>query len=197
MRRVIQSTVGGMLVTAALFACASVEAADLYTGGVWSSLASDRQAASVGDSLTVIIDENSVASGSANNTGKRSSHLGGQIAADHAFNHSGSLDLTSGFDGSGQTGRVQKMAAQISVVVDRVLPNGDLHVSGAQTLKINGERTNLRLEGVVRRADIQGDNTVLSTRIAEAHIDYDGAGVLAAGSRPGLLTRFFNWLGVP
>jgi flagellar L-ring protein precursor FlgH len=175
----------------------SASAEDLFKPGVWAALASDRPAARVGDSLTVIIDEVSTASGSARNGSKRSSHFGGQVGNGSSLNASGSLDLGSSFDGSGQTQRVHKMVAQISVVVDAVLPNGDLHVTGAQALKINGERTNIRLKGRVRTADIDSDNSVLSTRLADAAIDYDGAGFVDSSSRPGLLTRAFNWLGLP
>ena len=105
--------------------------------------------------------------------------------------------MGSGFDGSGQTQRGHKMLAQISVVVDAVLPNGDLHVTGAQALKINGERTNIRLKGRIRPADIDSENAVQSTRLADAVIDYDGTGFIDGNVRPGLLTRAFSSLGLP
>jgi flagellar L-ring protein FlgH len=188
---------GVLGVMGAVLPALPVTAADLYQHGRWSSLAGDRAASEVGDSLTVLVAETSVASNSAQNASKKSSHFGGAISADAAFNHVGSLDLGSGFDGSGQTSRQQKMVAQISVVVDEVLANGDLRVSGVQALKINGEHTNIRLRGRVRRADIGSDNTVLSTRLADAVIDYDGAGFVARGARPGILTRVFDFLGLP
>lgn len=197
-RRTIASALASALVAAlsALMATAA-PAADLYQHGNWPSLAGDHAAAQVGDSLTIVIAETSVASNSAQNTSKKTSHFGGAISADSAFNHAGNLDLGSGFDGAGQTSRQQRMVAQISVVVDEVLPNGDLHVSGAQALKINGEHTNIRLKGRVRRADIGSDNSVLSTRLADAVIDYDGAGFVARSARPGILTRVFDFLRLP
>ena len=172
------------------------EADNLYAKTTWAALASDRPASRVGDSLTVVIDETSTASNSARSGAKKTSHLGAQLAGAGA-NGSPSLDLGSGFDGSGQTQRVHKMLAQISVVVDAVLPNGDLHVTGAQALKINGERTNIKVAGRVRPADIDNDNSVLSTRLADATIIYDGTGFIDGNVRPGLLSRLFTWLGLP
>jgi len=199
-RRPISPTFLGGLIASLTLALASLHtaaAADLYSPSVWPALASDRPASRVGDSLTVVIDETSTASDSARNGTKKTSHFGGQIGAGSSLNGSASLDMGSNFDGSGQTQRVHKMVASISVVVDEILPNGDLHVSGAQALKINGERTNIRLKGRVRPADIDSDNTVLSTRLADATIDYDGTGFIDNNVRPGILTRVVSWLGLP
>jgi flagellar L-ring protein precursor FlgH len=171
--------------------------ADLYRPGTWAALASDRPAAKVGDSLTVIIDEVSSASDSASSGTKKKSHVGAQIAATPSFNVAGSLDMGSGYSGSGQTQHTHKMVAQLSVVVDAVLPNGDLHVTGSQALKVNHEKTNIRLSGRVRTADIDSNNTVLSTRLADAVIDYDGSGFIDRNNRPGLFTRILSWIGLP
>jgi hypothetical protein len=64
----------------------------------------------------------------------------------------------------------------VTTLVDQVFPNGDLHVSGTQTLNLNGEKTDIRIQGRVRVADISADNSVLSSRLAEAKIDYTGSG---------------------
>ena len=77
-----------------------------------------------------------------------------------------------------------------------VLPNGDLEIAGAQRLNINRERTVIRVRGRVRPTDISADNMVLSSRIADASIDYDGAGFVTRSGRPGLVTRIFNFLGL-
>ncbi|HEY2710721.1 MAG TPA: flagellar basal body L-ring protein FlgH [Caulobacteraceae bacterium] len=190
-------------ILAAAMACAGVLgapaaiAANLYTSqGNWADLAADRPATRVGDTITVVIDESSTASNSASNSATKSSHFGGSLATTGPSGN-GALDLSSGFSGDGQTQRVHKMVAEISVTVDQVLPNGDLQVSGSQALKINGERTNIRLKGRLRPADIDNDNTVLSTRLADATIDYDGAGFIDKNVRPGILTRIFSWFGLP
>lgn len=197
MSRIMQALGASVLMAVILGTAPPAFAANLYANGAWASMASDRPPTRVGDSLTVIIDEVSTASGTAANKARKSSHFGGSLNASSAFNGSGSLDLGSGFDGSGQTQRGDKIIAQISVVVDSILPNGDLHVTGAQALKINGEHTNIRVKGRVRAADIDGDNTVLSTRLADAVIDYDGTGFIDRNNKPGIITRALSWLGLP
>ena len=190
--------VGSAIAPALLLAVAPAAlSADLYGNNAWAAMASDRPPTRVGDSLTVIIDESSTASNSASSKSKKSSQFGGQIGATPSLNLAGSLSLSDGFDGSGQTQGVHKMIAQISVVVDEVLPNGDFHVTGGQVLNVNGEHTKIRLSGRVRPADIGSDNTVQSTRLADANIDYDGTGFVAASTRPGLINRLFNWLRLP
>lgn len=170
-------------------------ATDLYTPGQWSALASDRQAATIGDSLTVIVYENSLAQNSAQTGSKRAAALSGGIGVD-SRSDTGQASLQGQFDSSAQNGRSGKLVAQISVVVDSILPNGDLHVTGQQVLNVSGERTRIRLAGRVRRQDISSANTVLSTRLADAMIDYDGAGFVSRGARPGVVGRIFNWLGL-
>jgi len=80
--------------------------------------------------------------------------------------------------------------------VESVLPNGDFQVAGQQTLVISGERTFIRLRGRVRRADISSGNAIVSTRLADAQIDYDGSGYVSRSGRPGPATRIFSWLGL-
>jgi flagellar L-ring protein precursor FlgH len=171
------------------------QAADLFKNDNWAAMASDRSAHKVGDILTVVVYESSTATDSANSSSDKSSQFGGQIAADSKFNHSGNLSLQSQSNDSGTTGRSGGMVAQISVTVDGVLPNGDLHVSGSQELNINGDKTNIRIKGRVRSADIS-NNAILSNRLADATIDYDGEGFVSSSARPGLLTRLINWLGL-
>jgi flagellar L-ring protein precursor FlgH len=150
----------------------------------------------VGDALTILIYENAIASNSAQNGSRKNSRLTGQISAGSSLDESAQIGLSGNFDGTSQTGRAGKMVAQISVTVDALLPNGDLHVSGEQTLKINGERTNIKLRGRVRQADISANNAILSTRLADAAIDYDGTGFVSRGAKPGIVTRIFSFLGL-
>lgn len=170
-------------------------AADLYRSDNWSAMASDRNAHKVGDLLTVIVYESATATDTASSSSKKGSHVSGQIGVDSTFRHSANLELQSDSDDSGTTGRSGGMVAQISVTVDGLLANGDLHVSGAQELNINGDRTNIRIKGRVRIADIS-NNAVLSSRLADAVIDYDGTGFVSSSARPGIVTRIFNWLGL-
>jgi len=169
--------------------------ADLFNGSGFAALASDRQASRVGDALTVIVFESATASNTVQGGADRQTRIAGRVAGG-SFDEGGALALDSKSDRKGQTARAGRIAAQITVVVEEVLPNGDLRVAGEQVLKINGERTRLKLRGRVRRADISPENVVLSSRLADAQIDYDGSGFVSRGARPGLLDTLFGWLGL-
>jgi flagellar L-ring protein precursor FlgH len=188
----------GLLIVAVTQAA---QAADLSAAKDWSSLASDRIARSVGDSLTVVIDENSAGSGTAENSADKNTTLQGQISAGNSFlpslNEGASLGVGHTADNTGTTTRSGSMVAEISAIVDSVLPNGDLHISGQQILNINGEKTTIRVQGRVRLADISASNAILSSNLADATIDYDGQGFVSQSSQPGLLTRALNWIGLP
>jgi flagellar L-ring protein precursor FlgH len=177
----------------------AARADNLFHHDNWAALASDRRAAAVGDILTVIVLENSTAANSATTGTRRDNRLSGDISAGHAgsgISEAGSLGLSGSFGGNGQTSRSGRMVAQISVRVDTVYPNGDLGISGAQALNISGERTNIRLRGRIRPEDISGENTILSARLADAQIDYDGTGFVSRSARPGIFQRVMSFLGL-
>ncbi|HEY4116145.1 MAG TPA: flagellar basal body L-ring protein FlgH [Rhizomicrobium sp.] len=186
-------------------ACAvpQAHATDLMPHGSWPGLASDRSSRAIGDILTVIIYENSQATNSAENVANKSSSFQGQISAGNplvatnGLHESGGLSLAHTADNGATTSRAGTMVAELSVTVDQVFSNGDLHVTGSQALNINGEKTNIKVSGRVRLADISPSNAVLSTSLADAAIDYDGAGFVSASSQPGLMTRVLNWIDLP
>lgn len=163
----------------------------------WAALASDRSARAVGDVVTVVVYQTSQAADSATTQSSRASNIHGQVAGGPSFNESGHLDLASGSDNTGQTNRSGTMIAQISAVVGEVYPNGDFQIAGSQVLNIDGEKTTIRVKGRVRQKDISAENAVLSTRLADAVIDYDGSGFVSRSAHPGLITRALNWLGLP
>jgi len=171
---------------------AEASAGDLYKPGSWPALASDRAAEKVGDSLTVLIQEASQASDASQNAGQGGVGANGNYSAG-AGNHDARLGLSGNYTAGGQNSLSGRMVAQISVVVDDVLPNGDLHVAGDQLININGRKTRIHLTGRVRRADISSANMVLSTSLADATIVYGGPG-LDDGGKPGLLGRMFSWM---
>jgi len=167
-------------------------AQDLYARGNWSALVADRTAEKVGDSLTVLIQETSQASGSSQNVRQSGAGLSGQ---DSGLKHSGQLGVSGSYNysTSGQNGRTGQLVATISVVVDNVLPNGDLHVTGSQMIDLNGEKTQIHLAGRVRRADISSADTVLSTALADATINYGGPGLTGTDKKPGFFSHLFPW----
>lgn len=167
----------------------------LYAHGGWAGLATDRSARRPGDLVTILVYESATASNSASSGSHKNSKLAATVSAGH-FGKSAGLDLDGGSADTGTTGRSGQMVAQISATVDAVDAGGDLDVSGQQLIHINGERTLIKLKGRLRPADISAANTALSSRLADAAIDYDGSGFVSRSARPGPLARLFSWLGL-
>lgn len=193
MIRVLRAAAGCM----ALLAIAHpVHATDLYRTEAFSSLASDRTAQNVGDLIAILVYENASASNTASSGSRKSVRLDGRIQGGNRFDESGALGLSGNNDNAGSVGRSGQMVAQISATVQEVLPNGDLRVAGDQEMTIGGEKTLIRILGRVRRADITAGNAVLSSRLADARIEYDGKGFASRGGKPGIVARVFSVLGL-
>lgn len=170
-------------------------AEDLYKPGSWATMSADRKAMQVGDALTVVVYQTAEATHSAKSDSAKSTNLSGGLTAG-PINESGALRLGSSHTGGGQVQRSERFVTQISVVVDAVLPNGDLHVSGTQRMLVNGETSMIGVRGRVRTADITSDNQVLSSRVADAQINYNGQGFFSGNSKPGVISRLFRFLGL-
>jgi len=167
---------------------------NLYRGPGWPAVASDRRASQVGDLLTVLIHQSAESVNTAQSSAGRSTNIGGSIAAG-SLNETGELSLGSSHRGGGELRRSERIAAQITVAVQQVLPNGDLVVAGGQWMRINGNRTHIGIRGRVRPDDISSHNTVISLRVADAAINYDGRGFVSRSAQPGLISRIFSFLG--
>jgi flagellar L-ring protein precursor FlgH len=173
----------------------SAAADNLYRGSNWSSMSADRRASDVGDILTVVIFQSAESSNVAQNSSRKATDLSGSISGG-GISEDGELAFGGGYTGRGEVKRSEKLIAQISLTVWQVLPNGDLVIGGEQWLKVNGERTRIGVRGRIRTADIREDNSVVSNRIADAQIDYDGRGFVSRSAKPGLLNRIFSFLGL-
>jgi flagellar L-ring protein precursor FlgH len=191
MSRVLHSLIGGALLLAATAAAAE----DLYKNGNWSAMSADDKAYSRGDLVTIVIFQAAEASNSATNSSRRKTEVGGSIDVG-GIDEGGSVEFGGSFTGRGEVRRSERLVAQITAVVQEVLPNGDFAIIGEQTMRINGETTRIGVSGRIRRADISADNRVLSSRIADARINYDGRGFVSRSAKPGIVNRIFNFLGL-
>lgn len=176
-------------------ACAASDSDSMLDASGYRSLTAAAKAMHVGDALTVIVQEAATASSTADLRAQRSFTVSGRAGTSNGETHSGSAGTGSESDGIGRTQRSGRLLAQLSVRVTEVNENGDLHVSGQQQLRINGEEQLITLSGLVRPNDISDANTVLSSRIAEARIEFAGKGFVSSQSKPGWLARVFTWLG--
>lgn len=183
-------------------------AAPVYTqpgGGIWQAgqsiaLFEDRKARNVGDLLTILLIEQTTAKSSAATSTNKETN--GKISAPELFGSpvtvggkevlSATLNSEHDFAGTGDSSQSNKLEGNITVSVVGVEFNGNLLVRGEKKLKLNQGSEFVRIEGTVRPTDISPDNTIPSSRIANAKIAYGGDGTLAEANTKGWLARFFS-----
>ena len=150
------------------------------------------------DALTVVLQETTQASKSADTSYGKENNVNfaplgfGGKTLDSDVGISAERDFT----GRAQSTQQNALVGSITVIVQNVMPNGLLLVSGEKSLRLNQGEEFIRVVGYVRSADIDADNRVSSQRIANASITYAGRGALADTNKPGWLAKFFasNWM---
>jgi len=176
----------------------------IYQAGFEQNLYGDRKAFRVGDIITITLNEKTQASKGANSqidkTSKTSigltSLFGGGLTTNNPVG-SGDLSLNAGYsgdratNGASKSGQSNSLTGSITVTVADVLPNGIIAVRGEKWMTLNSGDELVRIAGLVRADDIATDNTVSSTRVADARITYSGTGAFADASQPGWFDRFF------
>lgn len=157
----------------------------------------DRTARNVGDIVTILISETSVASFAASTSANKNSTndvakgLGPVL---QSLIPMLSYGAKSNFQGGGSTTHSGKFLAAMSVTVKEVLPNGNLVVEGIREIKVNKDYQIFKLSGMLRRDDIRSDNTILSEKIADAHITAESKGIINDRQRRGIITKILDWL---
>jgi flagellar L-ring protein FlgH len=166
--------------------------------GSWleRSLLADHTAHRRGDLLTVVITESAAATATARTRADKRNELSANLRLPNGQSDDVDLSLGTDFTGGGQIQRTGKLLARLAVVVEDVDSNGNLLIRGEQDIFVNDERQRIALTGLVRRADISPDNTIVSSRIAAARIDFKGDGILARQQSPGLLGLIFRLFGL-
>lgn len=167
----------------------------LYKGNNWPALASDTRARGIGDTVTVLIHEAARASSKLQNNSGRATEFGGRFGAG-SIDESMTLDFGGSYSGKGEVVRTEQFVAQMSATVTGLASNGDFLIEGGQQMLVNGETTTISLRGQVRPQDITAENLILSSRIANAEINYDGKGFVSRSAKPGLINRILNFLGI-
>lgn len=190
--------IGKHICTSLMSLCALTQAhaADLFDSERFQSMTADRRAAKPGDIITVLVYENSSASNSADTSTNTGFAVNGKVSTLYAGSNMAQVGAGDNYGGKGKIERSGRLLAQISATIVDVQANGDLVLTGDQNIDVNGEKTKIRLKGRVRPVDIAQNNTVMSNRLADAQIDYSGEGFITDRSRPGLIPRFFAWLGL-
>ena len=166
------------------------------------SMFADRKAAAKGDILTIIVAESAVAQSSQNKTSNRESSLEDAIArfvypglAAHKGNLPGMTGSGSAsYSGGGDVSNTQTLSARAAVQVTDVLPNGNLVIEGVRVVTFSGETQYVVLRGVVRHDDISRDNSVISTNIADARVEFHAEGSLTDAQKRGWLAKIYERL---
>jgi flagellar L-ring protein precursor FlgH len=151
----------------------------------------------VGDLLTLIIVEQSSAVSQNKSQGQEEIdfHVGpGEGLLTNLLPYVGA-GAGSSYSGSGSANTSSQLHARLTVTVVAIEPGtGNLLVEGRQKIRINQEEQDLIVRGRIRPEDVRADNTILSSYMADAEIEYEGKGAIANHNRPGIITRFFSWL---
>lgn len=170
----------------------------IYRAGADMRLFEDRTARRVGDTVVIRLTEKTVATKSANTTAKKKSEIDIQNPTLFGTPFSAgsvTLENTANGDrklgGEGSSDQSNSLTGDISAVVIGVYPNGNLAIRGEKMLTLNQGEEVVQISGVIRPEDIAGDNSVPSSRVADAKITYAGNGVLADANTVGWLGRFF------
>jgi flagellar L-ring protein precursor FlgH len=186
----------------------SLSADSLWTapGSSERGMVEDVRAGRVGDILTIIISEAASQTASQNKQSGSTSAVDGAVtqflfpaSVSRFGTYEGELPAvklggSSSFQGGGQVSNTQSINARASVLVTDVLPNGNLVIAGERRLTFSGETQLVILHGLVRAQDISRTNTLLSSNIAEAHLEFISEGSLTAAQKRGWLSRLYEKL---
>ena len=166
---------------------------------LWSdrnrNMFADKKARDVGDIVTIVINESTTqrTTRSTSNSKEGSVNI---AAGTGIFDFLKALSASGedSFSATGNANATNSYNANITVTVVEVLPNDNMVIEGTQSIWQNRDEHKITLRGIIRRDDVTMNNTVSSTRVADATLRFDGKGPLNAKQRQGILTQIFNIL---
>ena len=178
----------------------AVNDGSIYRAGNDIPLFENATAHRVGDVVTIHLVESTAASKSSSTTTSKKTSVSLPsptiIGKPVTINGNNILETdvngANSFDGKGDSAQSNQLTGDITVVVMKRLQNGLLQIRGQKWIAINQGKEYVRIQGYIRPIDIQPDNSIESTRVANASISYGGKGPVANAAAPGLLARFFN-----
>ena len=169
----------------------------IYQAAYARPLFEDRRARNVGDTITINLVERNNAQKSANANATRNGNMTAGIGPISRLPLSGlnglelEADAESEFAGKGAAAANNAFNGTITVTVIDLYPNGNLLVSGEKMVAINQGNEFIRFSGVINPNNVTAANTVQSTQVADARIEYRGSGFIDESNTMGWLQRFF------
>lgn len=171
-----------------------------YADSLWvkdsKSMIVDTKAAKEGDLVTILIMESSSSSQQASKDyDKKLDHKNG-AGVGPIVSLLPEFGITSSQKGSsgGSASRTNSFNAKLTAKITKVLPNGNFELEGTRNIETNGEKEEMKFTGTVRPQDIQPDNTVQSTFIADAKIQVTGKGAIGDRQKEGVFSKIIKFL---
>jgi flagellar L-ring protein precursor FlgH len=172
----------------------------IYQSGSAWLLHEDIRARHIGDMLTVTLQEKTDAEQKADTGTSKSTDnsisvptiIGAPVTVNGNEIFDNRLASEHEFDGAGESSQSNSLTGSVTVTVVNVLANGNLVIQGEKWINVNQGEEYLRVRGIVRPSDINPDNSIASTRIANAQIQYSGDSVISDSNEPGWLSKFFS-----
>lgn len=162
----------------------------------YAGLYEGNRARRVGDPLTIRLVETTTAAKAVNSKSNKGggASITPPTSGPLSFLNPNALNAssTSSFNGQGSAAQTSSLSSTLAVTIVEVRPNGTALVRGEKQMVVSQGDEWVRFSGIVRLVDIDADNIVLSTRIADVHAQYSGKGALQQASKQGWLGRFFN-----
>jgi flagellar L-ring protein FlgH len=169
----------------------------IFQAGSGRTLFENRRARYVGDTMTIGISESNSASTKSNTKANKKTSISASVPTVQGLPGTTfqgmalSANTANSLDGSGEANANNVFAGTITVTVIEVLPNGNLLVSGEKQVSIGAGTEYIRLSGVVNPYFINAANTISSSQVADARIEYKESGVISEAQVMGWLARFF------
>ena len=152
----------------------------------------------VGDPLTIVLIESTTTAKSAGSKTQRSGGFGitPPTTGPLSFLNPNALKASgqSSFKGQGNAAQTSSLDGEVTVTIAEVRANGTALVRGEKRLLLSQGQEWIQFSGIVRLADLDGDNRIASSRVADARIEYAGNGAVQRASREGWLSKFFNMI---
>lgn len=159
----------------------------------YRALTSDHRAYRIGEPIVILVIESTRAESTANTGVQNNVSISGSYG-DDSNNYSAGVAVGGKNDGSGQTSRKGQATTQLSTRVTEIIGVGLFRIEGEHNLVVNGEHQRIVLSGIIRAEDIAKDNSILSNRIADAHVKIIGSGDVSDAQRQSILYKVFKWL---
>jgi flagellar L-ring protein len=155
----------------------------------------DHRAMNVGDIVTIIISETTTTSATRSSANEKSGSVSiGAGVGIFDFLKAASASGSDKFNAKGSASSTNRTIGNVTVTITEITPAGNFILEGTQSIWQNRNEHKITFRGMCRPEDISATNTVLSTRVADATVRFDGKGPLNAKQRQGILTQIFNIL---